>query len=61
MKLRIAAAITALGFATPCLASDNIDNLSALAQSQFKSLSKDLGAALSYKPVSPAWRSPAPN
>lgn len=54
MKLRIAAAIAALSIASPSFAADDINNLSALVQTQFKSLSQDLGAALSYKPVSPA-------
>lgn len=54
MKLKIAAAVAALSLASPAYAADDIDNLSALIQTQFKSLSQDLGAALSYKPVSPA-------
>jgi hypothetical protein len=54
MKLKVATVIAALGIASPCFASDDINNLQALAQTQFKSLSQDLGAALSYKPVSPA-------
>jgi len=54
MKLKIATAIAALSIASPCFAADDINNLQALAQSQFKSLSQDLGAALSYKAVSPA-------
>jgi hypothetical protein len=36
----------------PALAS-NIDNLQALSQSEFRALSEDLGAALSYKPLTP--------
>jgi len=31
----------------------NIDNLKALNQSEFRALSEDLGAALSYKPLTP--------
>ena len=54
MKLKVAAALVALGIASPCFANKDLDNLQALTQSQFKSLSEDLGAALSYKPVSPA-------
>jgi len=54
MKLKIAAAIAALSIAPPSFAADNIDNLGALAQTEFKALSQDLGAALSYKAVSPA-------
>ena len=37
----------------PAVAS-NIDNLKALSQSEFRALSEDLGAALSYKPLTPA-------
>jgi len=40
-------------FAQPVWAA-NIDNLGALAQSEFKLFSEDLGAALSYKPLIPA-------
>lgn len=54
MKLKITAAVAALCISSSCLAADDIDNLQALAQSQFKSLSQDLGAVLSYKAVSPA-------
>jgi hypothetical protein len=36
----------------PALAS-NIDNLKALSQPEFRALSEDLGAALSYKPLTP--------
>jgi hypothetical protein len=36
----------------PALAS-NIDNLQRLSQSEFRALSEDLGAALSYKPLTP--------
>ena len=35
-------------------AASNIDNLKALSQSEFRALSEDLGAALSYKPLTPA-------
>ena len=42
-----------LGLAQPALAA-NISTLGALGQSEFKTLSEDLGAALSYKPVTPA-------
>jgi len=54
MKLKTFAAIAALGFATPAFAANNIDQLGSLLQPEFKSFSQDLGAALSYKPVSPA-------
>jgi hypothetical protein len=35
-------------------AADNIDNLTGLSQSEFRLLSEDLGATLSYKPLTPA-------
>jgi hypothetical protein len=54
MKLKILAAIVAFGVASPSFSANNLDGLQSLAQTQFKSLSQDLGAALSYKPVSPA-------
>jgi hypothetical protein len=34
-------------------AASNIDNLKALSQPEFRALSEDLGAALSYKPLTP--------
>ncbi|MCW8829358.1 MAG: hypothetical protein OQK94_09930 [Gammaproteobacteria bacterium] len=40
-------------FASPLLA-DDIDALGSLSQAQFRALSEDLGAALSYKALSPA-------
>ena len=54
MKFKAIAAVAALGVASPCFASDNIDQLNQLLQPEFKALSQDLGAALSYKAVSPA-------
>lgn len=48
------AAIAAFSIALPCFASKDIDNLQSLTQTQFKSFSKDMGAVLSYKAVSPA-------
>lgn len=54
MKFKTAAAIAMLSTATPCFAASDLDSIADLLQSEFKSLSKDLGAALSYKPVSPA-------
>ncbi len=54
MKLKATLALTTLLIAPHCFAADDLDNLQALSQAQFKSLSKDLGAALSYKPVSSA-------
>ncbi len=47
--------LVALGFlAQPALAANNLTNLGALSQSQFRNLSEDLGSALSYKPITPA-------
>jgi hypothetical protein len=40
--------------AQPALAANNITNLGALSQAQFRDFSEDLGSALSYKPVMPA-------
>ena len=54
MKFKVIAAVVTFIIASPCFATDNIDQLQNLGQSEFKSLSKDLGAALSYKAVSPA-------
>jgi hypothetical protein len=45
----------ALGcLAQPALADNNISTLQNLGQSEFRSFSEDLGAALSYKPLTPA-------
>lgn len=41
-------------FALPAHAANDLDNIGALAQSEFRLLSEDLGAALSYKAVLPA-------
>jgi hypothetical protein len=51
MKRLLAAAL--LASALPAAASD-LPNLGSLAQGQFRLLSEDLGAALSYKGVTPA-------
>lgn len=40
--------------AAPLAQAGDIDNLQSLAQSEFKELAKDLGAALSYKALVPA-------
>lgn len=40
--------------AQPAFAANNISNLQALAQSDFRAMSEDLGSALSYKPITPA-------
>lgn len=50
--LAIAAGLCAVML--PVQAADNIDNLFGMSQSDFRLLSKDLGAALSYKPLTPA-------
>jgi hypothetical protein len=42
-----------LGIAQPAMAA-SITSLQTLGQAEFKTLSEDLGAALSYKPVTPA-------
>jgi hypothetical protein len=54
MKFKAIAAVAALSITSPCFAADNIDQLNQLLQPQFKAFSQDLGAALSYKAVSPA-------
>jgi hypothetical protein len=40
--------------AQPAFAANNLNNLQALAQADFRALSEDLGSALSYKPLTPA-------
>ncbi len=52
MKKRLALLCT-LGIAQPAMAA-NISTLQALGQAEFRTLSEDLGAALSYKPITPA-------
>jgi hypothetical protein len=53
MKLHRAwIAVTLLATAWPAAARD-FDNLGNLTQAEFRSLSEDLGAALSYKPLAP--------
>jgi len=54
MKFKAIAAVAAFSIASPCFAANDIDNLQSLLQTEFKSFSQDLGAALSYKAVSPA-------
>jgi hypothetical protein len=51
MKRLLACSLLALGL--PAVAGD-LPNLSSLSQSQFRGLSEDLGAAFSYKGVTPA-------
>jgi len=50
---KLLALLCTLGVAQPAMAA-SITNLGALAQPEFKTLSEDLGAALSYKPLTPA-------
>lgn len=50
---KLLALLCTLGIAQPAMAA-NITTLGALAQPEFRTLSEDLGAALSYKPVTPA-------
>lgn len=55
MHRRFAAVALALAaFASPARAAGDLDSIFLLNQSQFRLLSEDLGAALSYKPVLPA-------
>jgi hypothetical protein len=51
--LLLAAASILLAAALPAAARD-IDRIQALNQAEFRALSQDLGAALSYKPLTPA-------
>lgn len=53
MKLRFAFALLSVLSAMPAQAA-NLDDLTGLAQGQFRLLTEDLGAALSYKPLTPA-------
>ena len=46
--------ICSLAFVAQPAAAADITNLGALGQASFKTLSEDLGSALSYKPVTPA-------
>ena len=50
---KLIALLCLLGIAQPAMAA-SITTLDALNQSDFKTLSEDLGAALSYKPITPA-------
>jgi hypothetical protein len=50
---KLLALLCTLGIAQPAMA-DNISTLELLSQSDFRTLSEDLGAALSYKPITPA-------
>lgn len=50
---KLLALLCTLGIAQPAMAA-SISTLQNLGQSDFRTLSEDLGAALSYKPVTPA-------
>jgi hypothetical protein len=50
---KLLALLCTLGIAQPAMAA-SISTLGVLNQSEFRTLSEDLGAALSYKPVTPA-------
>jgi hypothetical protein len=52
-KILLAPALSAALVAAPAAASD-IDTINLLSQSEFRLLSEDLGAALSFKPLLPA-------
>ena len=53
MSLKQSLAIASLlAVSLPAVAAD-IDQIQALGQAQFRLLSEDLGAALSYKPLTP--------
>lgn len=49
---KLLALLCTLGIVQPAFAG-NITNLATLGQAEFRTLSEDLGAALSYKPVTP--------
>lgn len=52
---RVAALITAsLVLSAPVWAADDLNNIGGLTQAQFRLLSEDLGAALSYKALTPS-------
>ena len=53
MNLKRGLVIASLFAVSLPVVASNIDNLQALSQSEFRALSKDLGAALSYKPLTP--------
>ena len=54
MKNRLLACAVSALFVSPAFAGEDIDQLKNLGQSEFLSLSKDLGAAFSYKAIVPA-------
>lgn len=54
MSYRPLAILVACLATAPAMAAENIDNIDALSQSQFRDLSQDMAAALSYKAIAPA-------
>ncbi|MGQ0835654.1 MAG: hypothetical protein ACT4O5_12190 [Gammaproteobacteria bacterium] len=54
MKVKYLCLAAVLAAPLTANAADDIDNLVALAQSEFTGLAEDLGATLSYKPLTPA-------
>ena len=50
---KLLALLCTLGIAQPAMAA-SITTLNLLSQAEFRTLSEDLGAALSYKPITPA-------
>lgn len=54
MKLKYFCLAAVLAAPLTANAADDIDNLVALAQSEFTGIAEDLGATLSYKPLTPA-------
>lgn len=53
-RKRIIAALAALTMAPAAMAGGDINNVGSLLQTEFKDLTADLGAALSYKAIRPA-------
>ena len=54
MKRTLVSLAVLLTAIPPAIAADNIDQINQLIQTDFRNLSEDLGAALSYKAVIPA-------
>ncbi|MEK9134225.1 MAG: hypothetical protein AAB333_05145 [Pseudomonadota bacterium] len=54
MKRTLVSLAVLLAAIPPAIAADNIDQINQLIQADFRNLSEDLGAALSYKAVIPA-------
>lgn len=53
MSIRLLLLATALLLTAPARAADDIDRINLLLQDEFRRLSEDLGAALSYKALAP--------